>query len=772
MIARSSQLLASLVGLGVLAGFPAVLSGQVPVPTPVRPLTGQVIDAGTGEPVVGVRVELGGGREAAQTNRAGEFSFPDVQGDSVTLRAWRLGYASLDTTVVVSGLLRVTVALEPLPIALAPLIGRARANPGGAARERALFDREVTPGVVGISGAELRDLPAAGEADVLRSLQVVPGVVFLNDLSARLHVRGGGPDENLFLLDGARIFAPYHMFSMMGAFNADAVARAELYRGSLPARFGGALSSVIDLEQQDGTIGGRAYDGGLSLLGVRMMARDILPAANASWMLAFRRTHLDLIADNLLGKDFPYAFHDVNARFTIQPRSNQRVRASFFTSSDRFRFSFGGGTGDRMASSWRNVAGSVRWERTGPDRWGVVAGAWGSRYDASLLVGASSGGLTTDNAVGVAGLRLEATRRGRTASLRAGLDMEAGNVALLGGDNEGGYVDGDTRDTFVLPAAYVEAEAWLGRLRVAPGLRATLLSHGSPVLAPRLAGRLHLNDDLALTAGWGWSYQSLSTVRDDRYPLPGAPFWFLHPPSHPASRADVASVGFEGWVDETWSFSLGAYAREFSDVPRWRPVGARDLSQVVFDAGHAEGVEIMLRRHVAPVTGWIGYGYGRVRATESDTERRYSPTWDRRHSLNVGMFGDINPALRISGRLAYGSGVPYWPVIGENDGLRFDPLQGTIELGDHYPVWATEQIRLPSYTRLDLAVSYRFRWLGAELEPHLDLLNLLGRPNVLYYELRSDEAGLPGGNQAAEPRLHPVVMPSLALPGIGVRVRF
>src|SRR5690606_3356963 len=132
----------------------------------------------------------------------------------------------------------------------------------------------------------------------------------------------------LFLLDGARVFAPYHMFSMMGAFNADAVARAELYRGSLPARFGGALSSVIDLEHQDGTVGGRSYEGGLSVLGIRMMARDILPVANASWMVALRRTHLDLVADRFLEKDFPYAFHDVNARITIQPRSNQRVRAS------------------------------------------------------------------------------------------------------------------------------------------------------------------------------------------------------------------------------------------------------------------------------------------------------------------------------------------------------------------------------------------------------------------------------------------------------------
>lgn len=761
----------SLCSLGLLVVLPALALAQQDSARASRRLAGLVVDAETSEPVMGVRVELVATGRVDETDRQGEFAFADIAGDTVDLRAWRLGYAILDTTLILpSNRARLTLLLRARPVELGPLTARAKQPPGGAGRERSLFDREIVPGVVGMSGGELRRLPAVAEPDVLRSIQVLPGVVFLNDLSARLHVRGGGPDQNLFRVDGARVFAPYHMFGMLGAFNTDAIARAELYRGSLPARFGGALSSVIDLQQQDGAAGGRRYEGGLSALGLRVMARDVLPSENASWMFAARRTHLDVIAGDLLGHDFPYAFHDVNARITLQPRPDHRVRASFFTSSDRFRL-FLEGDSDRMASRWRNAATSVRWERSAAGVWGLVGEAWGSHYDATLVAGTGDEAPSTSNAIDVVGLRLEAARRGERVGLRAGLDLEAGRVTLLGSDRAGGYVEGDTRDTYEQLAAYIEGEAWLGPLRVGPGLRATILPGGSAVVAPRVAGRLHMSDDMALTVGVGRAYQSLSTLRDDRYPLPGAPFWFLHPPSRPASRADGASVGFEGWVDRTWSFSLTAYAREFAGVPRWRPTGERDISRVAFDDGRAEGVEVFVRRHVPPVTGWIGYGFGRVQLAESDTGRPYAPTWDRRHSLDLALLGHIGTDVTVSSRLAYGSGVPFWPLAGENDGLRFDPLQGKVQLGDSYPVWASEQMRFPAYARVDLGLRYRFTWGSVEIEPHLDLLNVTGRPNVLYYDLTLDGPP-PDGNAVSRAILEPVALPAFTVPSLGFHVRF
>jgi hypothetical protein len=766
-------LLLVLICSGQVTAGARALAGQEAAAHGSRTLSGRAIDALTQVPLAGTRIELAGTGRSAETGADGSFAFVDVTGEVVRLRAARLGYATLDTTLVLAGgPAHVILHLRALPFDLAPLTTRAERLSGGAERERAMFDREVTPGLVGISGQELQDLPAVGEPDVLRSLQVLPGVVFLNDLSARLHVRGGAPDQNLFLLDGARVFAPYHMFGMVGAFNTDAVARVEMYRGALPARYGGALSSVIDLRHEDGASAGRQYDGGISVLGARVMVRDLLPAARGSWMLAARRTHLDLIAGDLLGKDFPYGFYDVNARVTLRPQGDHRVRASFFSSSDGFRL-FLDDDDSRLASSWRNVAGSLRWERGGQDAWQLAGEAWGSHYDARLRVGVGTESPVTSNAVDMGGLRLEVARRGGSFGFRAGSDIQGGRVALLGGDRPGGYVDGDTRAGFVESSAYLEAEAWLGPARVAPGLRATLLPGGQPVLSPRLAGRLHLSEDIVLTVGASRAYQSLSTVRDDRFPLPGPPFWFLHPASSAASRADGVSAGLEGWLSRSWSFGVGTYVREFTHIPRWRPVGARDLSQVAFDPGRAEGIELLLRRHTRPVTGWIGYGLGRVSATESETGLPYAPTWDRRHSVDVALMGHVRHHLDLSARLSYGSGVPFWPTVGENDGLRFDSRQGKVQLGDSYPVWAAEQMRFPAHARLDLGLRYRRRWGSVEVEPHLDFMNVLGRPNVLYYDLGvPGPTPGPGGAAEAPARLTPVAMPAFTVPSLGLSVRF
>jgi hypothetical protein len=203
-------------------------------------LAGRVVDRNTGAPLAGAVVELPDTEGLrVWTDTAGHFHLPGVSG-TVRVRVWRLDYEPLDTLITVpTHQSEITLALSQRPIPLRGLTVRSEAERSSAEAERALFDREVLPGAVGISRREIREIPALGEPDLLRALQALPGVVALNDLSAQLHVWGGAPDQNLVLLDGARIFAPYHMFGIFGAFNTDAVERVEFFRTVLPARRGG-----------------------------------------------------------------------------------------------------------------------------------------------------------------------------------------------------------------------------------------------------------------------------------------------------------------------------------------------------------------------------------------------------------------------------------------------------------------------------------------------------------------------------------------------------
>jgi hypothetical protein len=176
---------------------------------------------------------------------------------------------------------------------------------------------------------------------------------------------------------------------------------------------------------------------------------------------------------------------------------------------------------------------------------------------------------------------------------------------------------------------------------------------------PRLAARWHLSDELTVNVGASRAYQALSTLRDDRHNLPGAPLWLLHPRGAPLSRTDGASAAIEGWRGHAWSYSASVYGRRFGDVVRWRPVGARDLATLAFDDGHALGAEFFLRRHAGRATGWIGYGFGRVRLQEAEHGLVYDAAWDRRHALDVALFVRAWERLSLSGRFTYGTGLPF-----------------------------------------------------------------------------------------------------------------
>lgn len=761
---RSPRLLRGLAFGGCLISvlhLPVPAAAQDALPA----IAGSVRDAQSGRPLSGALVELERTGQRTRSDSAGTFRFGRVAPGPTVLRVRHPGYASRDTTIVSPSRQPIAMELRPRTFTLAPLT--VRAEQSGEEAERALFDREPVPGVVGISRAEIRDVPALGEPDVLRSLQALPGVVLLNDLSAHLHVRGGGPDQNLFLIDDARVFAPYHMFGIFGAFNPDAVSRVEFFRGSIPARYGGALSSVVDVEQREGSDERIEVNAGASLLATRVAASGRLPGDGARWMLAARRSDADLIVPRFTGKEFPYAFHDAQGRFAVAPGANHRIQASFFLSADRYRMTMHGGEGD-LLSRWRNGVGSLRWTWVGASGWSLATTAWGSTFGGELISGVGPAAPSTENRVRVGGVRMEVVRRGETRGIRAGVEAEGGRVLLLGGEEAGSYISGRTESDHALPALYAEAEQWIRGIRLTPGLRLVHDGRGSGLLwEPRVSARLHLATDVALTFGAGRSHQVLSTLRDDRHVMPGAPFWFVHPQGTPASTTDGASLVLEGWREDGWSFAIEGYGRRFRDVPRWRPEGSREVGQVEFDDGGAAGAEISVRRHRGRLTGWLGYGWSRVELREGEDGPAYAPSWDRRHALDVALFYRPVGALTLSSRTMFGSGLPFWPFAGYVTSPRFEPLAGATREKGLFPVWGERQERYPAYARLDLAARYRLRIAGMEVEPYASVQNVTSRANVLYYRL------IQVPNAPVPASLVPeTAFASPLLPSVGLDVRF
>lgn len=757
-----------------VAALAWLLAAAVPVEAQVAApsLHGRVIDRDSGKGIDGAIVEADGAvPKRVLTDSLGYFRL-DFTADTAVLTVWRMDYARLDTVVVRGSAYVIVLALEQRPIPLRTLTVDADRTPGGGA-ERVLFEREPIPGVIGVSRHELREIPQLAEPDVLRSLQALPGVVALNDLSAQLHVWGGASDQNIFLLDGARIFAPYHMFGLFGAFNADAVERVEFYRTLLPARRGGALSASIEAQQRQGASDGIEVGAGLGLLGTRATVRGSLPWNDATWMVAARRTHLDAVLD-VLGRDFPYAFHDLHGRIDLRIGRDHQLRLAAFGSADRFRM-FLHNSDENLRSKWRNASSSVRWEwQPNPDGT-LAAEGWGSTYNGSLTLGDGPTSPATANRVEAGGIRFEWTRRGTGFGLRIGADVEGGTTEIQGSGTNGGFISSTALQDFLQMSSYLESELRAGPLRLIPGARITYLTGRKDLLfEPRASARLYVDREFAVTVGAGRSYQAISTVRDDRYPVPGAPFWIAHLPGWPISRADGLAVELEGWGGDAWQIRISGYVRDFEDVPRWSPVGTRSIDQMGFDDGRAEGVEASIRKHAGRVTGWLGYGLGRVRITHDETRRQYFAAWDRRHAVDLAIFLRVWQELVLSGRAVYGSGLPFWPPAGANERQRFDPLRGIIhEVAEQYPIWSDRQERFPDYFRLDIGARHRSRIGEFDIEPYISLINVTGRPNVLYYSITEGRQPYEGTDVPRQLWLKPELQLPLSLfPSIGLEVRF
>lgn len=718
--------------LAVALGAPCAASVQVPAP---GAWTLRAVDDPTGNPLEGVLVAF---PELGATRVTGADGLAPGEGTQSEVRvvASRLGYADLDTVVVVpeeGGV--VELRLERAAIALAPLTIAAEREITSRELHRLLFKRELAVGALGVTQVEIKAVPPVAEADLTRSLQAFAGVTSVNDYSGELFVRGGSGDQVAVFIDGAPVFAPYHMFGLFGAFNTDAVESTEFYRGSIPARYGGALSGVVSVRQRAGGADSFRLRGGLSLLGLRVAADGGLADGSLHWLAAGRVASADALRINL-----PYSFGDVNFALAMHPAEDHRLRLSVFASRDDFAWDVASQRLDdaSFSSDWSNLTSSATWSWIGDSRASGEVTAYYSRYDGARNTGGAPGSPVTENLVSTLGLRTHWTLRAERTGARMGVAVQGGPVELET-EGAGGYVDGEVSRSYLHASAFAELEGWLGPVRLSPGLRAgTERGSRRSFVEPRFSVRLEAAS-FALSGSMDRTYQFLSVFRDAYAMELGAPMWFVHGADQPLSVADGASVSLDLWRGKDWTASVAGWTRRFSDAPHWRPGKSRAASSLEFHDGSARGLEVMVQRHSGRVKGWISYQW--ARSTFTDTVgSTYRPQWDRRHELD-GLVSAIAPGgVELSLRATVGTGTPFWYPAGKYGSLRIDLVDyaekgGGAELwtNDLYTIWSDVQGRLPNYVRFDLAARRGFRWGSWELTPYLSVVNLVNRKNVLGY---------------------------------------
>jgi hypothetical protein len=700
---------------------------------------------------------------AAETDRLGFFRVADVPAGAYTLQLTGLGYAQLEQPVAV-GPGQVVELLLTLPRQAFELegitVGAERS------RERVRFEEVGGATIRELDLVDLKQVPGVAEADPLRAVEVLPGVVSTSDFSAAFHVRGGSQDQNLILLDGVPVFSPFHLGGFFSVFNADMLDRAELQSGGFPAEHGGRVSSVLQIESDagDGTV---KVDGGVSLLASRVAVSggaprgvaDRLGFSNVHWRASARRSYFDWLLKPAF--DFPYHLQDFQAVAEAWARGGDRLQITAYSGDDVLDLTRLDAEDFplRIDWGWGNDLVGARW--THPLRRG---GAVDVRVNASGYSTALSFPDFDDtrfrSAVSQAQARIDYEAK-PTPFLRlrtgASLDrmvydnlVESGGTEFGSGNGTGLLLGGYAQAAWSRPKAWlVEAGVRMDQWRPDPGQ-----TEFAP--APRVAvKRFFANGDGAIKLAAGRYTQYLHSLRDEELPI-GLDIWVLSGERAPHVVSDQIQFGIEGYLKGDWFASAEGYYRDFDGVVTFNPADDPndDLDDILSGTGRSWGADFLVRKEEGDVTGWMALSFLRATRTFPDAlspdfplaSTTYAPIFDRRLDADLVLRYPLPWGWEGGLRWNVGTGTPYTRALGayasyspnfvERGGrLEWDGSQSDEDEFGNYAVVLEDRnaSRYPTYHRLDVSARKTLRKSWGTVVPYVDVLNTYNRRNVLFY---------------------------------------
>jgi len=628
-------------------------------------VNGSVTDAATGETLIGATIYDTRSGKGTVTDINGRYTLTLKEADAV-LRITFVGYEAHFDTLHLGRSARRDYRLKPSIQLQEVVITAQRINSRESSQMSALD----------LPAEQLKSVPVLfGEADVLKAIQLLPGVQSGNEGTGGMYVRGGGPDENLFLLDGIPIYNVNHMGGFFSAFNADAVKAVTLYKGSFPARFGGRLSSVLDVTTNNGNnneLGGNVSVGFVSaklcLEGpVNFHKKDSTRReSNTTFSLSGRRTYADFFlrplvkrlateADGKTKLIAGYYFYDVNAKVTHTFNERSRLHATFYMGNDdayarvRTESSLAEDTYLEFSNDWGNIVGGLRWNYVINPQLFLNVSASLSRYKNHMKAGMEKIAILDNGQEQVSTMMMDNSSGIRDITLRTDFsfipnpdhDIQFGIYAthhLFRPNSDTisiNYLDQiQMRDNFqfdtslsqpAIPAwetvLYAEDDWTINEVfKVNYGLHfSTFFVQGTayPSLQPRLSGRALLGDNLSVKAGYAYMTQYMHLLSTTGVSLP-TDLWVPATAKIAPMNAHQGALGVCYTIPAVGDLSVEGYYKGMHNLIEYKdgisPFDTRESWEdiVCIGDGWTYGVEFLLQRDFGNFTGWMGYTWSRT----------------------------------------------------------------------------------------------------------------------------------------------------------------
>ncbi len=760
----------ALLALGLLPALFCLAAAQPATPPEERfTISGYVKDASTGEELLYANVLEKNTQSGATTNLYGFYSLTLPPG-VYELAFSYLGYQQSVQTVKLAGNLQLNVELQPESAILQEIVVTDKVK-----NERV---QEVGMSRIDVPIEEVKKLPALlGEPDLIKTIQALPGVTSAGEGTSAFFVRGGSADQNLILIDEAPVYDVSHLFGLFSVFNADIIKSAELYKGGIPSRYGGRLSSLLEVTTRDGNAKQFSGSGGIGLLASRLTLEGPIVKDEASFIVSGRRSYADIFMKNSEQFDgTTVAFHDLNAKVNWKASNKDRFFLAAYSGRDIWNFD------NAFQMDWGNTTTTFRWNHL-----------FNERLFSNLTLVYSDFDYALEDKDPVQGLLWKANQR--EASLKQDFAYFISPAFSLKFGYQGIYrrfTPGDLQPNgddsifrglqlqkqFALDhGLYIGAEHQLSaRLSLEYGLRYTLFQNigagtvyeyenpgdnvnvvvkDSTVYGdfetiklfhnpePRFSARYLLDDQSALKLSYNRMVQYVHLISNSTVPIPFAT-WAPSSPYLAPQKADQVAVGyFRNFRDGMFEFSAEAYYKQARDITEFADNAELGLNKHLateFRQGEAEsyGLELFLRKAEGRLKGFASYTLSKAELSVPGVNKGepFPASHDRRHNLNLALAYDISPKWNVGANFTYGSGRPITLPTGK---YEFDGY-----LVNYYS--SRNGYRLPAFHRLDLSATFE-PGKGKDRRWHnsfsFGVYNLYNRQNpfTIYTRTKQDEEG-------------------------------
>lgn len=748
-------------------------------------ISGRVVEKGSGESLSYATIAVPHTSTGTHTNLDGFFALFDIPSDTTTIVVSYVGYAVLKVKLSKDSFAQqVKIELQPLSTNLEEVVV--------SADEYKILQANSGVSVSTVSTKQLALLPSIGEVDIFRSLQLLPGISATNQSSAGLYVRGGTPEQNLVLLDGITVYKVDHFFGFFSAFNANAVKDVKIYKGAYPAKYGGRLSSVVDMNLKTGSFEKFTSSVGLNFFAFNGMVQVPINE-KLTFMFAGRRSLDGIInsglfkdlRDNLLGNnEFSgvepndnvtirevnpnFNFYDFNGKVSYRPSNKDLITMSYYGGKDYLDESrnlsadipvSGDSEENRLLfidimskTNWGNNGASLKWSRQWNNNLYTNFVAANSEYfsiynrDAGLTLSIPaqdstliSGALKTfeDNKVRDVSGRFDLEWKPNAQhTVEAGLSYNYTKIDYINiRDDSIRVLDRKEKSSY---QAIHLSDTWKinDQLEVTPGVRLAYYGFTKQTfLSPRLSAIYKLTSRAKLKLAYGRFYQYAKRIINENISEGSRDFWLLADNDLvPVSSAHhyIAGVSYE---TNGWLFDAEAYYKNLQGLSeftlRFRTAGTLNPEEFFYSGkGKAEGAEFLIQKKSGTYTGWIAYTLGRVRNTFNDFNdgNPFPALHDQLHEFKVVQSIDID-RWTLAATFIYGSGKAYSEPSGK---YTVDLLDGRslqyIGIGDK------NGSRLDPYHRIDISAHYKVTHGKAKIDLGFSIFNLYNRRNTSYFQ--------------------------------------